>query len=267
MNGADDLLARIVARKREEVRRRLLHNRLAAPRARVGLPPIPAHAVVGALRRRPGAVPRVIAEIKHRSPTAGVLRPRAVGGVASTARAYEAAGAAAVSVLVDRPGFDGSVLDVRRVARCVQIPVLFKEFVLDPVQLDLAAAAGASLVLLLARVLGDEEILVLADGCVARGLVPLLEVADETELRRAAALDVPIVGVNARDLRTFEVDAALARRLVEKVPADRVAVYMSGVRTRQDLDAVAATRADAVLVGEALMRAADPGVMLRELLA
>lgn len=274
-----DLLARIVARKREEVRRRLRHAAARpAPGGPGGAPTAEAArgaglarrdpgSVVDALRRPPGAPPRVLAEIKHRSPSAGVLRPRAPGGVAAIARAYAAAGAAAVSVLADGPGFGGTPLDVRRAAGAVALPVLFKEFVIHPVQLDLAAAVGASLVLLLARVLPDRELGDLAAGCVARRLVPLLEVADEAELERARGIDVPIVGVNARDLRTFGVDPALARRLIENVPAGRVAVYMSGVRTREDLRAVAATRADAVLVGEALMRAPEPGVMLEALLS
>lgn len=265
MTSAVDHLALIVERKRHEVARRLkraqifrtLAERSALLEPEVGLAP---------LRRPAGAPPRVIAEIKLRSPSAGQIRPRVEGELVRIARSYERAGAAAISVLCDGPGFGGSVLDLRRVAERVEVPVLFKEFVLDEVQLDLARAAGARLVLLLVRVLPDERLAALIEAARQRGLEPVVEAADGEELTRALALPATIVGVNARDLRSFGVNPRSALDLVDRIPAERVAVFMSGVRTPADFAAVAQGRADAVLIGEGLMRAPEPGAALRALL-
>lgn len=246
-----DVLSRIVARKADEVARRQRRPPPSGARA-------DARGAPAALRRR-GGVPRVIAEVKFRSPSAGPIRPRSAGEGARVAQGYERGGAAAVSVLADGPGFGGSPLEVRRVSRAVGVPVLFKEFVLDPLQLDLAVAVGASMALLLVRVLEQERLEALVAGCHARGLEPVVEAADEAELERALATDAAIVGVNARDLRTFEVDPSRAARLISSIPSERVAVYMSGVRDVDDLKRVRDGRADAALVGEGLMRAADPG--------
>jgi indole-3-glycerol phosphate synthase len=260
MTQVVDQLARIVERKRVEVarrlRRRALYEALAQQRALSR--PCWDHV----LRRGPGAAPRVIAEIKLRSPSAGLIRVRTAGEVARIAQGYETAGAAAISVLCDGPGFGGSPLDVARVAKRVSVPVLFKEFVLDAVQLDAARAAGAGLVLLLVRVLSDDALLGLIDAARARGLEPVVEAADADELTRALATSATIVGVNARDLRNFQVDTAHAAALVERIPRERIAVLMSGVRSREDFARAAGTRADALLIGEGLMRAPDPGAAL-----
>lgn len=256
-----DHLARIVERKRLEVARRIRRapafvrfaEAARAPRAELLSP----------LRRQPGAQPHVIAEIKLKSPSAGTIRARSTGELVRIARGYEQGGASALSVLCDGPGFGGSPLDVRRVAAHVGVPVLFKEFVVDPVQVDLARATGASYVLLLVRVLDDRELVRLIREVRARGLEPVVEAADEQELARALATDAAIVGVNARDLRSFEVSSTRASELIERIPSQRVAVFMSGVRSRADLARVGATRADAVLIGEGLMREPSPGETLR----
>lgn len=260
-----DHLARIVLRKRLEVARRNRRAQRFAALARAQEPAPNRHAE--ALRRPEGALPKVIAEIKLRSPSAGQIRAREVGGHLRIAAGYQRGGASAVSVLCDGAGFGGSVLDARRVARQVALPVLFKEFVLDEVQLDAARAAGASLVLLLVRVLSDDELVRLIDAVRARGLEPVVEAADEEELARALRTSATIVGINARDLRSFSVDAGHAASLVDQIPADRVAVFMSGVRTADDMRRVAQSRADAVLIGEGLMRAEDPGAQLHSLLS
>lgn len=208
----------------------------------------------------------MIAEIKLRSPSAGQIRKRQTGEHLGIASGYQRGGAAAISVLCDGPGFGGSVLDARRVARRVKVPVLFKEFVLAPVQVDAARAAGASLVLLLVRVLSDSELVQMIREVRARGLEPVVEAADGDELRRALATEATIIGVNARDLRSFSVDSGHAAQLINAIPPERVAVFMSGVRTAEDFARVASTRADAVLIGEGLMRAADPGQALASLL-
>ncbi|MFW6050346.1 MAG: indole-3-glycerol-phosphate synthase [Myxococcota bacterium] len=257
-----DYLGQILERKGVEVRRRASYVR-----ARPGALEDPSPGERGAraiqcLRRGDASLPRVIAEVKFRSPSAGVIRERRPGEGARIARAYEEGGAAAISVLADGPGFGGSVLEVRRVARAVSVPVLFKEFVLDPVQVRFARAAGASLVLLLVRVLSDRRLRELISVVREQGMEPVVEAADAAEVDRALETDATVVGVNARDLKSFRVDGKAAARCLQVVPEGRVAVYMSGVRAAEDLRALAPTRADAVLVGEALMRAGDPRAQL-----
>lgn len=254
----------ILERKRREVARR---ERRAAAFAALAAdaPPLDPARTLAALRRDDVGTVRIIAEIKRRSPSAGVIRPWARGDVGAIARGYAAAGAAAVSVLADGPGFGGSVLDVRRATRAVPCPILFKEFVVSAVQLDAARAAGASLALLLVRALPAAELAALVCGCEARGLVPLVEAAGVHELDAALASGAPLVGVNARDLGTFQLDLAGAERALERVPQGRVAVLLSGVTTRADLERAVGGRADAVLIGTELMRSADPGARLRDI--
>jgi indole-3-glycerol phosphate synthase len=262
-----DLLAPIVERKAREVARRLAH-RGALARALEAMPLDEKRGsrAIAALSRPAGAPPRVIAEVKFESPSAGVIRATRPGEGVRVAEGYVQGGAAAVSVLADGPGFGGSPLGVRRVTRAIHAPVLFKEFVLDPVQVDLAYAMGASMVLLLVRILAPERLNALTEAARARGMEPVVEAADANELEVALATGARIVGVNARDLRTFRVDTAAAERCLEAIPQDRIAVFMSGIRERADLESVAATRADAVLVGEGLMRYERPGERLRTLL-
>lgn len=260
MTQVVDQLARIVERKRVEVARRLRRRHLFAALAQQRPPPCARW--LHALRRPIAGAPRVIAEIKLRSPSAGQIRARRPGEVARIAEAYQAAGAAAVSVLCDGPGFGGSPLDVARVAKRVSLPILFKEFVLDEVQLDAARAAGAELVLLLVRVLPEDVLQALIEAARMRGLEPVVEAADADELACALRTTANIVGVNARDLRSFRVDTMHAASLVDRIPPERIAVLMSGVRTPEDFARAAATRADAVLIGEGLMRASDPGAAL-----
>jgi indole-3-glycerol phosphate synthase len=260
-------LSDILTRKQEEVRRRRAHvSTSAIAYAAVTHDPERGRYALRALSRDEGAPPKVIAEVKFRSPSRGEIRERTAGEAVRVARAYEAGGAAAISVLADRLGFGGSPLDVRRVARAVRRPVLFKGFVLDETQIELARACGASLVLLLVRALDGERLSELVDATQAAGMEPVVEAANADEVDRALATKARIVGVNARDLATFEVDPAKARDALDAVPIDRIAVFMSGIKTRADFDHAAGGRADAVLIGEGLMRAEDPGEALRGLL-
>jgi len=261
-----DYLIPILERKRIEVARRRRHAASRkAPSAAAGREL--ASQAIAALRRAPGEPPRVIAEIKRRSPSAGEIRARARGDVPSLAQAYVAGGAAAISVLSDRPGFGGCALDVRRAARAVSAPILFKEFVLDELQLDVARAVGASMALLIVRALSTERLHQLVAAAHERGLAPVVEAATADELRVALETEATIVGVNARDLKTFRVDKLAAVRALAAVPEGRIAVHMSGVHGASDLRDVSAGRADAVLIGESLMRAPDPTHKLRELLS
>lgn len=260
-----DLLGPILERKRRENARRIAHRALCDPSAARGIDR--RAAVLDALARNGAALPRVIAEVKFASPSEGRIHAWSAGEGRRIARGYVEGGAAAISVLCDRAGFGGSALELRRIAGEVSLPLLFKEFVLDPVQVALARAAGASMVLLLVRALAQDELRSLIGACFDRGLEPIVEAADEAEVDRALDTGARIVGVNARDLSSFRVDPAAAARAIQKIPENRVAVYMSGVSSAEDLSRVAAGRADAVLIGSGLMRAADPGRRLSELLS
>lgn len=258
-----DVLADIVARKRVEIRRRQRHaESIEALLNPVPFDPDRGRRALEVLRRNGAPLPNVLAEIKFCSPSAGVIRSRTPGDVTRIARAYAAGGVAAISVLADGPGFGGSVLDVRRAASVVPCPVLFKEFVLDECQVRWARAAGASLVLLIVRALEDDALISLVDATRRAGLEPVVEAADAAELERALRTGASIVGVNARDLRTFHVDAEGAEALVARIPTDRVAIRMSGIRTKADYRSLATSRADVVLVGEGLMRTSDPAAEL-----
>jgi indole-3-glycerol phosphate synthase len=260
-----DYLSAILARKRRENSRRRRHVAAMRP---VERPPQPKRSEQGirALRRAPGEPPSVIAEVKFRSPSAGEIRPRSPGEGVRVAQGYERGGASAVSVLADGPGFGGSPLLVRRVAQAVSVPVLYKGFVLDPIQVDLAYDVGASLVLLLVRALEDSSLRSLIENIRALGMEPVVEAANADEVDRAVAAGSTIVGVNARDLSTFRVDKNAARASVARIPEPCVAVFMSGVRSAEDFRDVARGRTDAVLIGEWLMHAEDPGARLSELL-
>ncbi len=260
-----DYLSEILARTRRENLRRRKHVKAMRPLLREPQPERSERGIA-VLRRAAGEPPSVIAEVKFRSPSAGAIRRWAPGEGVRVARAYERGGASVISVLADAPDFGGSPLLVRRISESVSIPVLFKGFVIDPVQVDLAFDVGASLVLLLVRALGDKVLESLIAHARALGMEPVVEAANAEEVDRAVALSVTVIGVNARDLQTFQVDLPMAHECVARIPPDRVAVFMSGVRTSDDFRKVAQGRADAVLIGESLMRAEDPGVRLSELL-
>jgi indole-3-glycerol phosphate synthase len=203
-----------------------------------------------------------IAEFKRRSPSAGDLRPD--GDVVATARAYEAAGARAMSILVDER-FGGSLDDLRAARAATTLPLLAKGFFSTRAHLEEVRGAGADAVLLLLRDLDDAGMRGLLDTAGELGLDTLVEAHDAGELARADALGAPVVGVNARDLSTFAVDRAAQLDLVARAPRDRLVIAESGIETRAQAAAAELAGADAVLVGSTLMRAPDPGAKLREL--
>ena len=214
----------------------------------------------GALAR-PGAV-GIIAEIKRASPSRGELAPDL--DPAALARTYEAHGAAAVSVLTESRYFQAKAADLPAVRAACTLPLLYKGFVLDPYQLLQARVRGADAVLLIVAVLGDRlgQFLEQADRL---GLACLVEVHREEELAAALAAGAELIGVNNRDLATFHTDPQTARRLIPRLPEGCVGVAESGIRHRADVLAAAAAGARAVLVGEALVTAPDPGAKLEEL--
>jgi indole-3-glycerol phosphate synthase len=205
------------------------------------------------------------AEVKRASPSAGPIRPGA--DPVAIAAAYEAAGAAAVSVLTDGPFFDGSLLHLAGVRARVGIPVLRKDFVVDEYQVWEARAHGADAVLLIVAALADPALADLRAAVDGLGMAALVEVHDEDEAGRAVAAGARVIGVNHRDLKTFRMDMDLYARVRPRLPAGAVGVAESGIKTPADVARLAAAGADAILVGETLMRHPSPGDALRELLA
>ncbi len=204
----------------------------------------------------------LIAEIKRSSPSAGrIAAPDE--DIVARARAYEAGGAAAISVLCEPRRFGGSVDDLRAVRAAVAIPVLAKDFVVEAVQLPLLRAAGADLVLLLAALHPAKRLAGLVDRALALGLEPLVEVHDPRELERALATDARLIGLNNRDLRSLEVDVEFAARTRAAVPDDRLVIAESGVRDPATIRRWRALGFDGALVGEALVRAGDPAAASR----
>ena len=246
-----------------ERRRADLASELAGPPADPGAGPSPRRFVDPFLR--PGT--HVIAEVKRSSPSAGAISGSTLDIVAQ-ARAYAAGGAAAISVLCEPHWFGGSVDDLRRVRAAVSIPVLAKEFVVDRRQLAHLRAAGADAVLLLAVLHPTVDALrSLADEARSLGLEPLVEAHDEAELEVAVASGARVVGINNRDLRTLEVDTTRADRLRPLVPDDRLVIAESGLRDPRTVARWRALGFDGVLVGEALMRSADPTATTRSFAA
>lgn len=204
-----------------------------------------------ALSRGPADRLAVLAEVKRASPSRGALAP-GLDAVAQ-ARAYQDAGAAAVSVLTEPDHFRGSLDDLRVVAESVTVPVLRKDFLVDAYQVREAAAAGAAAVLLIVAALDDDELRGLLDECSACGLDALVECHDESDLDRGLATGARLIGANNRDLSTLHVDLAVTERLARLVPPDVTLVAESGIRDRRDAARLHAAGAAAILVGEALV--------------
>jgi len=206
----------------------------------------------------------VIAELKKASPSKGLIR--ADFRPAELARELESAGAAALSVLTDEEFFQGSLGNLREASGAVAIPCLRKDFIVDEFQLFEARANSADAVLLIVAALSQADLVALSRSARARGLDVLCEVHDEAELERALAAGCDLIGVNSRDLRTFQVDLDTALRVAEKIPAGVVRVAESGIHFAQDVARLRKAGYHAILVGESLMRAERPGEALRELM-
>jgi indole-3-glycerol phosphate synthase len=250
------------------------HKRREVARARAERPPeslaerLASHAdPVRGFRRAlvEAPAPAVIAELKRRSPSKGLIRAdfEPVG----CARAYAAGGAAALSVLTDEKYFGGELGFLSAVRGAVSLPLLRKDFVVDAYQIDEARLAGADAVLLIAAALSPEELATFRKAAVSRGLDALVEVHDEAELEVALDAGADLVGVNNRDLRTFDVDLGTTERLAARLPDPGAVVLVaeSGIHTPDDIDRLAAAGARAFLVGESLMREADLGEALARL--
>lgn len=253
------MLERIVAAKRDEVDKRKRETPLSALAERIaGMPP--ARDFRGAI----GGACAVIAEVKRRSPSRGLLREDL--DPAEVARAYEAHGAAAVSVLTDASFFGGSEADLAAVRKSVSLPVLRKEFVLDPWQVHETRAIGGDALLLIAAILSEGQLREYRELAATLGLAVMVEVHDRRELETALASGAEIVGINNRDLKTFTTDIATSLLLAPLIPADRIAVSESGIRTREEIELLMQAGIRAFLIGETLITAPDIGAALRGLL-
>lgn len=210
---------------------------------------------------RPGL--SLIAEFKRHSPSAGWIAESAE--VAAQVGAYERGGAAALSVLTDEPNFRGSLEDLRAARAAASLPILRKDFIVDPYQLLEAAVNGADAVLLIVRALDDAQLRAMYERARGLDLDCLVEVHDGEELERALAVDVDVIGINNRDLDHGTVDLKTTFELMPDVPAGKAVVAESGISTRAELDELERVGVDAVLIGSALMRADDPEGLTREL--
>lgn len=260
-----DILKKIVEVKREEIAAAVKRKPLAVMRADAESRVL-TRDFVGALRAKVGAgQAAVIAEIKKASPSKGVLRTDFIP--ADIAQSYAEHGAACLSVLTDRQFFQGEPDYLKQARASCQLPVLRKDFMIDPYQIYESRAMGADCILLIAACLDDAQ---MADlEAIARGLdmAVLVEVHDAAELARALKLKTPLVGINNRNLRTFEVSLDTTLSMLKDVPPDRLLVTESGILGRADVLRMREVGVHAFLVGEAFMRAPDPGLALAELFA
>ncbi len=257
------ILDRIMARKREEVAERRAEVSLRELEQRIA-DQAPPRGFARALQQRVAASqPAVIAEVKRASPSKGVIR--ADFRPAQIAASYEAGGAACLSVLTDVDFFQGADAYLEQARAACSLPVLRKDFTADPYQVAEARAIGADAVLLIVAALGDGQLGELADAAARAGLDVLVEVHDRVELERALVLDTPLVGINNRDLHTFETRLDTTLDLLPHIPPGRVVITESGIHSVQDVALMRSHGVHAFLVGEAFMRAPEPGEKLREL--
>ncbi len=265
MTGDPDILQKILARKAEEVAARAARVPLNEIRQRAAAADAPRGFVAALERTIADGQAGVIAEIKKASPSKGLLRehfdPPAI------ARSYAAGGAACLSVLTDVDFFQGSDQYLRQARSACALPVLRKDFTVDPYQIYEARALGADCILLIVAALGDAMLMELAGLTAELGMDALVEVHDAEELDRALHLPCRLVGINNRNLRTFETRLDTTLNLLKGIPAGRLVVTESGIHTREDVALMRGHGVHAFLVGEAFMKADDPGRKLAEMFA
>ncbi len=258
------MLNAIVAARRTDVKEysaRLSPQELAAGLAQA--PPV--RDFTGALRRDKGAPMRLIAEIKVASPSAGILCRNL--NTSQYVHACGEGGASALSVVTEPRFFLGSGELLQEVKKLTHLPVLAKDFIIDPVQIYLARIQGADAVLLIASLLSLETLREFVALAASLGMAPLVEVHNEEELARALESGTQVIGINNRNLKTFEIDLATTERLKKLVPAGCLSISESGIKTRSDWERIARTGVDGVLIGEAFMRAQNPAAKMRSFLS
>ena len=262
-SASQSILDRIVADKRLEVAR----CRATVPQAeleRRAAATGPIRDFVAAFRVKPPAGIHLLAEIKHASPSAGVICP--IGDFPAIARAFEQGGAAAISVLTDAKYFQGSVAQMIAVRQAVTVPVLRKEFIIDDYQVFESRVAGADAILLMTQILDDTRLAALLRLARDLGMSALVEGHSEDEIRRAVACGARVIGINNRDLRTFKTDLHTTERRIKLVPPGRIVISQSAVKTRADVLLIQQWGATAIQVGETLMRSGDIPAKINDLL-
>ncbi len=263
MNDAPDILKKIIRRKSEEI---------AARSSKIGTEELILRAAdapgvrgfVESMRRRiANGDPAVIAEIKKASPSKGLLRKNFIPS--EIAESYERGGAACISILTDQDFFQGHEDYLIEARGASMLPVIRKDFIIDPYQVYEARAIGADCILLIVAALEDGQMADLSALAQELGMDVLVEVHDRAELERALPLQLPLMGINNRNLRTFETSLQTTLELLDQIPQQTIVVTESGIHQREDVQLMRDHQVNAFLVGEAFMRAEDPGMQLREL--
>jgi len=258
-----DILKKIIFRKLEEIQQGCEQLPLSEMKRRAFAAPEPRGFANAILAQLEAGKPAVIAEIKKASPSKGILRdpfePVAI------AKSYAEKGATCLSVLTDQDFFQGHNQYLEAVREAVDLPVIRKDFIIDDYQVYEARAIGADCILLIAAAIGDAQLYELTQTALQLGMDVLVEVHNEIELERALRLPLPLIGINNRDLHTFEVSLDTTLKMLDKIPNDRVVVTESGILTPEDVKTLQAHQVHAFLVGEAFMRAENPGQKLAEL--
>jgi len=265
MSNTPDILKKIVQRKQEEILERKRGCSLDELRQQLDSAPAPRGFVAAMKAKLAAGLPAVIAEVKKASPSKGVMREHFIP--AEIAKSYEQGGAACLSVLTDIDFFQGSDEYLKQAREACSLPVLRKDFIIDPYQVVEARVIGADCILLIAACLSDAQMQALSALAVELGMDVLVEVHDGEELERTLPLNLPLVGINNRNLRTFETRLETTLELLARIPQGRIVVTESGIHTPQDVALMREHQVNSFLVGEAFMRAEEPGERLAELFA
>lgn len=265
MTDTPDILKKIIKRKLEEIEERRALVSLVDIKKRANTATAPRSFVYALQRKIQAGQAAVIAEIKKASPSKGVMRENFVP--ADIAVSYEKGGAACLSVLTDVDFFQGSDAYLKQAREACALPVLRKEFIIDPYQVYEARGMGADCILLIVACLTDQQLKELSDLAIELEMDVLVEVHDAEELKRALPLDLPMIGINNRNLRTFETSLDTTIELLKQIPDDCIVVTESGIHSKDDVALMQKHNVNAFLVGEAFMRADEPGEKLSELFA
>lgn len=261
MSDTPDILKKIIHRKFEEISERSQIISLEHLKEQAKRVPEARGFVTSIENKIKQHKPAVIAEIKKASPSKGILRPKFIPE--EIAKSYEAGGAACLSVLTDVDFFQGADEYLKQARNACNLPVIRKDFIVDPYQVYEAKVMGADCILLIVSALEDAQMVDLAQLAQDLGIDVLIEVHDKSELERALILNTRLIGINNRNLRTFDVSLQTTIELLKLIPNDRIVVTESGIHTRQDVELMQSHKVNAFLVGEAFMKAENPGAQLQ----